>query len=147
MNLNSQKRMAAELLDVGVNRVKINPEAVDDVSTAITRDDIRFYINNKLITAEQEKGISKSRLKHKNTQKKKGKRKGYGHRRGTRNARNNTKREWIRKIRALRDELRKLKAEGGITRPEYRKLYSQAKGNLFHSRRHLREHIERMHRK
>ncbi len=147
MNLDSQKRMAAELLDVGVNRVRINPEAVEDVSTAITRDDIRFYINNKLITVEQEKGISKGRLKHKNTQKKKGKRRGYGHRKGSRNARNNTKREWIRKIRALRDELRKLKLEDAITRSEYRKLYSQAKGNLFHSRRHLREHIERIHRK
>ncbi len=147
MNLRSQKRMASELLGVGVNRIRVDPEAVEDVSKAITRDDIRFYIANKLITVEKKKGISKGRLRSKKKQEKKGRQRGHGHRSGTSKTRNPPKREWISKIRALRDELRKLKTDGVVSESEYRKLYSQAKGNLFHSRRHLREHIERVHKK
>ncbi|OYT25943.1 MAG: 50S ribosomal protein L19e [Candidatus Altiarchaeales archaeon ex4484_96] len=147
MNLRSQKRMAAKLLGVGTGRVKIDPESLEDVSRAITRDDIRFYINNNLITAKQKKGVSKGRLRHKKKQKNLGRRRGHGHRSGTLNARNNSKRRWINKIRALRKELRRLKSEGEINESEYRRLYLQAKGNLFNSRRHLREHIERMHKK
>jgi large subunit ribosomal protein L19e len=48
------------------------------------------------------------------------------------------------KIRAIRDELKKMREGKEITPTEYRVLYVQAKGNLFQSRRHLREQIERM---
>jgi len=147
MNLRSQKRIASELLGVGINRVKIDPDAIEDISKAITRDDIRFFIANKLITVEQKKGISRGRVRKKKLQKKKGRRKGHGHRSGTKNARNPSKKEWMNKIRALRDELKKLREDGKISNSEYRKLYYQAKGNLFHSRRHLLEYIERMHKK
>ena len=72
MNLRSQKRIASELLGVGINRIKIDPDAIEDISKAITRDDIRFFIANKLITVEQKKGISRGRVRKKKLQKKKG---------------------------------------------------------------------------
>lgn len=144
MNLRSQRRMAAEVMDVGLERVWLDPEALDEIATAITRDDIRFYIDNDLIQKKEKKGSSKGRLRFKKAQKKKGRRRGHGHRSGGKSAREPSKKKWINKIRALRDELRKLKDEGEITPAEYRKLYRQAKGNMFHSRRHMREHIERM---
>ena len=63
MNLRAQRRIAAEVLKVGKNRVRIDPDREDDVSMAITRDDIRTLIHEKGITARYEKGISRSRAK------------------------------------------------------------------------------------
>ena len=144
MNLGSQKRLAAEVMGVGIYRINIDPEKIADVSEALTRDDIRDLIRTGVITISQKKGISRGRHRKKVEQKRKGRHKGYARRSGTKNARNPKKRVWIRKIRSLRDELRKMKDEKKIDTPTYRKLYRRAKGNLFHSRRHLREYTEKI---
>jgi len=144
MKVESQKRMASELLGVGISRIRIDPKSVEDISKAITREDIRDQIKSGNISVKTEKGNSRGRFRIKSKQKEKGRRKGYSHRSGTKKAREPKKRAWIRKIRAIRDEIRKLKAEGKIDKRSYRGLYMQAKGNLFHSRRHVRDHIEKI---
>ena len=144
MNLKSQKRLAAQILGVGENRVRIDPQMQEEVSKAITREDIRYHIATHAITAKQKKGISSGRLHERQEQKRKGRRKGMGHRKGTKNARTPKKQVWMSKIRAIRDELRTMKDSEEVNVSEYRKLYNQAKGNLFHSRKHLKEHVERM---
>lgn len=144
MNLRTQKRIASKVLKVGVTRVLINSEFEEDVSEAITREDIRILISKGAISARPKKGVSKGRARARNKQKRKGRRKGQGSRGGTKGARTPKKRSWITKIRAIRDELQKLKEGGLVNESVYRKLYRQAKGNLFHSRRHLREYVERM---
>ncbi len=144
MDLRGQKRIAADVLGVGVNRIKINPEMLEDVSKAITRDDIRHHISLGAISAKPKQGISRGRLHERLEQKDKGRRSGHGHRSGKKGARVGKKERWINKIRAIRDELKKMKENKEIDTTVYRKLYRQAKGNLFHSRRHLREHVGRM---
>ncbi len=144
MDLKSQKRVAADILGSGVNRIRIDPEMLEDVSKAITREDIRYHISTGAISAKPEKGISRGRLHKKAEQKKKGRRTGHGHRSGSKGARMGKKEAWMRKIRAIRDELKKMREKRDIDSSEYRKLYRQVKGNLFHSRRHLREHVERV---
>ncbi|MHA2249880.1 MAG: 50S ribosomal protein L19e, partial [Candidatus Kariarchaeaceae archaeon] len=57
------------------------------------------------------------------------------------NARYNHKTRWINKIRAQRKYLMGLRDEGYISPSDYRKLYLQAKGNLFRSVRFLANHI------
>ncbi|RLI88056.1 MAG: 50S ribosomal protein L19e [Candidatus Altiarchaeales archaeon] len=143
MNLTTQKRLAAEILNVGINRVWIDPERIEDVSKAITRDDIKYYIANGAIASREKVGISRGRFKERLAQKEKGRRKGYGRRSGKKGARTPKKEAWMKKVRALRDELRKMKNEKKIDESMYRKFYRQIKGNLFHSRRHLREHTEK----
>lgn len=140
----SQKRMAAEILKVGVNRIRVDQDGMEEVSKAITREDIRDQIGSGAIFAKPIKGVSRGRIRRRKDQIKKGRHKGHGGRSGRKNARAPRKREWIRKIRAIRDELRKIKEDGGINKKVYRKLYLQAKGNLFHSRRHLREHVDKI---
>lgn len=130
-------------MDVGVNRVQFNTERLNEIAEAITRDDIRALIKDESITKKPAKGNSRGRLRAILAQKKKGRRRGYGHRTGSKTARTPRKKTWISKIRAIRDELRKMKSAGQINEKQYRKLYRQAKGNMFHSRRHLRESIER----
>ena len=143
MNLRNQRRIAADLLKVGVNKVRFDSDRLEDVHEALTRDDLRYLISSGAITKKQDKGNSRGRIRKRLNQKKKGKRRGQGKRKGSSKARNGGKRAWVNKIRALRDELRTLKTNGVITQGQYRSFYLKAKGNLFHSRRHMREYIER----
>ncbi|MBU0761944.1 MAG: 50S ribosomal protein L19e [Candidatus Altiarchaeota archaeon] len=144
MNLSSQKKIAAKILKVGKTRVRFNPEKLSDVSGALTRDDVRSLINSNAVLRKPAKGNSRGRFRAKKKAKEKGRRKGSGRREGTSSARAPKKRRWITKIRALRDELKNMREKGEITASDYRRLYIQAKGNLFQSRRHLHEHIKRV---
>ena len=139
MNLTNQKRMAAEMLGCGENRVWIDPDPdnMKHVADCITRRDIRLAINWGLIQAKQKKGISSGRRKHQAAQKKKGRQRGPGSRKGAKYARTPRKREWIRKIRPIRYRLRELREEGVLDTRTYRKYYRQAKGNMFKSKAHL----------
>ena len=74
MNLTTQKRLAANILKVGLNRVWIDPEQIEEVSRAITREGVKQLINNGAIKAKPKKGISSYRSKKIAEQKSKGKR-------------------------------------------------------------------------
>jgi large subunit ribosomal protein L19e len=141
MDLKNQKRMAAELLGCGKNRVWIDPNRIEDVADAITRADIRTAIDSGTIKALPKKGISKSRVRYAQGQKSKGRRRGPGSRMGSTGARNPRKRIWIKTIRPIRDELKKLRDEGRITPSVYREFYLKAKGGMFKSRNHLVSHL------
>ncbi|MCL2786286.1 MAG: 50S ribosomal protein L19e [Methanomassiliicoccaceae archaeon] len=141
MDLSNQKRMAAEILKCGENRVWIDPERIEDAADCITRADVRTAIASGLIAAKPKKGSSKGRTRHMLNQKSKGKRKGPGSRKGTDNARLPDKRRWISIIRPIRDELKKLRDEGKITPSVYRMYYRKAKGGVYKSRRNIRQHM------
>ncbi len=143
MNLSNQKRIAADVLGIGLNRIVLDPENAEQISEAITREDIRILIHKGIITAKPTKGNSRFRYRKRQIQKTKGRRKGHGKRSGTEGARGGKKTAWMQKVRAIRDELKKMKQDGDIDKSFYRKLYRQVKGNLFKSRRHLREHVKR----
>jgi Ribosomal protein L19E len=51
MNLTTQKRLAADLLKVGVNRVWIDPNNLEEVSRAITREGVNKLIQDGYIKA------------------------------------------------------------------------------------------------
>ena len=61
MNLNAQKRMAAEILKCGENRIYFDPYLTDEIKMAITREDIRNLIKEGIIQKKYKQGISKSR--------------------------------------------------------------------------------------
>lgn len=141
-DLKSQKRMAAELMDVGENRVKIDPEMQDKVSEAITRQDIRNLIEGGAISKKDVKGTSKARAKENKKQKAKGLQKGQGSRKGSKNARKGSKEKWMEKIRAIRTRLREMRDEEEITKDTYRELYDMSKGGFFRDVKHLENHVE-----
>ena len=140
-DLKNQRRMAAEILKCGENRVWINPDKLEDVEGCITRADIRTAIDSGLIKAKAKNGTSKGRIRYVQGQKASGKRKGPGSRKGTANARVRDKERWIATIRPIRDELKTLRADGKITPSVYRLYYRKAKGGMFKSRRHLKQHM------
>jgi large subunit ribosomal protein L19e len=141
MDLSNQKRMAAEILKCGENRVWIDPDKIEDAADCITRADVRTAIATGFIKAKPKKGISKGRTRYMLGQKAEGKRKGPGSRKGTINARISGKRRWISVIRPIRDELKTLRDEGKITPSVYRMYYRKAKGGIYKSRRNIRQHM------
>lgn len=139
MSLKSQRRLAAEILKVGRNRIWIDPERIDEVETAITREEIRKLIHERAIQSAPAKGVSRSRARILHEKKKKGLRKGPGKRSKTKVSK---KTAWIKKIRALRGRLRELKEGRIITESTYRRFYRMAGSGVFESIAELERHIK-----
>ena len=142
MNLKPQRRMAAEILKCGENRVYFDPYLIEDVSLAITREDIRNLIKQGVIKKKYKEGISKYRKTLRHEKKKRGRTRGLGKRKGTKHARTPKKRTWIRRIRPIRRELKRLRDRKLITAANYRKLYKNAKGGMFNSVAQLNRYIK-----
>lgn len=140
-DLRVQRRMAAELLDCGKNRIWIDPLHTDEVANAITREDVRRLIRQDIIQKEDAQGTSRGRARHNERQKEKGRRRGPGSRKGSKGARNPKKEDWKTRIRALRDQLRTLRDQGRISSSTYRTYYNRAKGGEYTSRKHLLSHL------
>ena len=133
MNINAQKRLASEVLKCGVNRVFVHPEGIDDVLMAITREDIRNLVKNKVIQKRYKTGISRARVNENLQKKREGRMRGPGSRKGKKAARQPPKRTWINRIRPLRREIKKLRDTNKIDTKAYRLLYLKAKGGAFNS--------------
>lgn len=132
-NLTGQRRLASKILKIGQNRVRIDPQKVEDVESAITREEIRKLVHEKAITAAPVKGVSRGRAKVIQAKKRRGRRKGPGSRSGTPRAVISKKEAWMIKIRSLRRKLRELKANRTITESNYRELYMIAGSGRFAS--------------
>lgn len=142
MKLNTQRRLAAKILGVGVNRVWIDPTRIEDVSAAITRDDVQRFIRDGVIKARPERGISRARTRARLLKRKKGRRHGAGSRRGTAKARQPKKAAWIKTVRPLRSMLRELRDKDIIEAREYRRIYRMIKGGSFRSKAHLQTYLK-----
>ena len=138
----SQRRLAAEILKVGKNRVWIDPERIDDVEAAITRDEIRKLIHERAIAPLPNKGVSRSRAKVIREKKRTGRRKGPGSRTGASHAQITKKELWMSKIRSLRKKLRELKGTRVITESTYRKVYRIAGSGKFESVSDLERYLK-----
>jgi large subunit ribosomal protein L19e len=143
MDLEIQKRIAAEVLKCGRSRIWMDPEKLGEISEAITREDIRGLIEEGIIKRKQKKGISSARKREGKEKKRIGRRKGHGSRKGSKGARRGKKRIWVKKIRLLRKKLRELRDDGTIDRRTYRILYRKAKGGEFKSVSHLKSHLQK----
>jgi large subunit ribosomal protein L19e len=132
-DLKGQRRLAAQILKIGQNRVWINPEYMSDVEGAITREEIRKLIHERIIVSLPVKGVSRSRAKTIRGKKKLGRRSGPGSVTGAGFAKVTQKQAWMLKIRALRRKLRELKASRVITESTYTQYYRMAGSGRFES--------------
>lgn len=140
-DLSNQKRLAAAILKVGQTRVWIDPSKLEDVATAITREDIRGLIEQGVITRRAVIGISRGRARARDAKRARGHCKGQGRRRGAKGARTPRKELWMKRIRAQRKLLKGLREEKEITPHTYRTLYRKAKGGEFRNVAHLKSFI------
>lgn len=142
MNLETQKRISADILKVGSTRVYFDPARLKEIEEAITRGDIRKLIADLAIQAKPKKGNSRFRIRKNRLQKQKGRQSGQGSRKGKANARKNTRLSWMRGIRVQRAFIRKLIDRALITKETYHDLYSKSKGGMFRSKRHIKLYLE-----
>jgi len=129
----SQRRLAAQILKVGTNRVWMDPERLEDVEVAITREEIRKLIHEGAIKPAPKKGISRVRAHILRQKKKQGLRRGPGTRKGSSGAKITKKQAWMQRIRVLRRTLREWKASRTLTEGAYRQLYMVAGSGAFSS--------------
>ncbi|MCW6168819.1 MAG: 50S ribosomal protein L19e [Thermoplasmatales archaeon] len=141
MKIETARRLAADYFKSGISRVWIDPNNIEEVTDAATRADIRALTKKGIIQLKNAKGNSNSRLKKRIVQRSKELRRGPGSIRGTRNARFPRKTRWVKTVRALRDELRKLDAAGSLNSKEYRTYYRIIKSGTIKSRAQLRAHV------
>jgi len=141
-DLKSQRRLAAQILKIGQNRVWMDPERIEDAEGAITREAVRKLVHEGTIKSKPEKGISRGRGRVLHLKKKKGRRSGMGSRTGSPHARISKKEAWMSKIRALRKKLRLLKAKKIIPEGEYGKLYRMAGSGRFESNADLERYLK-----
>ena len=129
MKADTLKRIIADLLGVGRNRVKIRaqtPEEREAVENAASRQDAYDLYAQGIVTVEKPKG-------HKGREERK--RQGPGSRKGSKYSRKPKKEIWMERIRALRKLLRQLIAEGKVEAKHRRKLYLLIKGGHFKGKR------------
>jgi large subunit ribosomal protein L19e len=141
-DLKGQRRLAAQILKIGQNRVWINPERMSDVEGAITREEVRKLIHEKIILSLPQKGVSRSRAKSIRAKKSLGRRSGPGSITGAGRAKVTKKDAWMIKIRSLRRKLRELKASRVITETTYTQYYRMAGSGRFDSIAELERNLK-----
>jgi len=141
-NLKNQRRMASLVLDCGLDRVWMDPTKAEEISEAITREDIRGLIAEGVIKAKKVKGVSRGRARLVAEKRKYGHRKGPGSRKGKKGARTDSKGLWMKKIRALRRKLKEMRSDESIDKKTYCRFYRKAKGGEFRNVAHLEAHLK-----
>ena len=141
MSLKSQRRLAAEILKVGEGRVWIDPERIDYVEAAITREEIRKLIHEKVVRRLPEKGVSRARARALAVKRKKGLRRGPGGKSGSASSKISKKQAWMNRIRPLRKRLSQLKETRAITDSTYRRLYDMSESGDFEAEADLERYI------
>jgi large subunit ribosomal protein L19e len=141
-DLKAQRRMAADVLDVGKSRVWFDPEEQSEIAEAITREDIRDLVDQGVIRERDAKHNSKGRARERAEKRAYGHRKGPGSRKGKAGGRKDSKDEWISRIRAQRRRLKELRDDGPLSPTQYRELYNKASGGEFDSVDRLEAYIQ-----
>ena len=137
VNLRAKKRLAARVTGVGVHRIRLDPDHLDDVADAITRDNIRSLITANTIKISSFTGTSRGRAQTKKAQKNK---RGttQGSKQGRKGARVGKKDAYVAKVRSLRRLLKIAKDRKDLTNPEFWSLYKKVGGNTVRNKAHLR---------
>src|SRR5215510_15029296 len=141
VNLRKKRELVARMMGLGVNRIRFEPDKLDDVADAITRENMRSLIKNGTIWTVKVKGTSRARAQKKlKTRQKRGV--AAGSKKGKKTARSGKKEVHVRKVRALRRNLKVLKDRNEIPRAVYWLVYKKVNGGQVRSLSHLRELIK-----
>lgn len=141
-DLSLQKRLASEILGVGVNNVRFDPERLDDIEKSFRREEIKALVEDGAIYAVPPSRNSRGRWRSRALKRRKGRRRGHGSRKGSRGARVDDERLWVYRVRKQRAYIRLLKESGVLDVKSYRQLYMKIKGGVFKDLASLRAYLK-----
>jgi large subunit ribosomal protein L19e len=138
VNIRKKRELVARILDVGVNRVRFEPDKLEDVADSITRDNIKGLVKSGAIWTVKPKGTSRGRAEAKRSVWKiHGK--GPGSKKGKKTTRVGKKEVYVKRVRSMRYHLKVLKERKDISNDIYWQLYKKVNGGQVRSLAHLRE--------
>lgn len=124
MTIATVRRLAADILSVGQNKIRINPDGLKEAEGALTRSDVKGLIEKGVVTKLRNAGRASTRKRFK---------RGPGHRKGSSTL--NSKEVWMTKIRAQRKFLFMLIANKAVAKKDKRILYKKLKSGIFRNKR------------
>jgi len=141
VNIAKKRELVARILGVGANRIRFEPDRLEDVADSITRDNVRSLVNSGAIWTVQVKGTSRGRaIKKRAVWKVHGK--GPGSKKGKKTARVGKKEVYVIRVRSMRYRLKVLKERKDITNEIYWQLYKKVNGGQVRSLAHLRDLVK-----
>jgi large subunit ribosomal protein L19e len=141
VNIKKKRELVARILGVGSNRIRFEPDRLEDVGDSITRENIRSLVNSGAIWTVQRKGTSRGRsVDKKSVWKIHGK--GPGSKKGKKTARAGKKEVYVVRVRSMRYHLRVLKERKDINNDVYWSLYKKVNGGQVRSLAHLRDLVK-----
>ncbi len=141
VNIKKKRELISRILGVGVNRVRFEPDKLEDVADSITRENMRSLIGNGTIWTVKPRGTSRARAEAKlDVRRKHGT--GPGSKKGKKSTRVGKKKFYVVRIRAMRRHLKVLKDRKDITSQTYWRTYNKINGGHVRSLAHLREIVK-----
>jgi large subunit ribosomal protein L19e len=141
VNLKKKRELVARILGIGANRVRFEPDKLDDIADSITREDLRSLVKRGTIWTTKVKGTSRGRAKTKQAIRKKSGL-GPGSKKGKKTARTGKKSAYVTKIRSMRYHLKVMKDRNEINRQTYWLIYKKVNGGQVRSVSHLRDIVK-----
>ncbi len=124
MTVETVRRLAADMLDVGRGRIWINPDEISEVGKMATRSDVKELINKGTVKKLPVRGRKKNTAKKTRSE---GSRKGRSGK--------SAKESWMEKVRAQRRLLGKLIDEGVLPSKEKRNIYRRIKSGIYKNKK------------
>ena len=138
VNIRKKRELISRILGVGVNRVRFEPDKLEDVADSITRENMRSLIRNGTIWTTKPRGTSRARAEAKLTVRRKHGT-GAGSKKGKKSTRVGKKKLYVVRTRAMRRHLKVLKDRKDISSEIYWRTYKKINGGQVRSLAHLRE--------
>ncbi len=141
VNIRKKRELVARILGVGANRIRFEPDRLEDVADSITRENIRSLVNSGAIWTVKPRGTSRGRaMSRRSVWKVHGK--GPGSKKGKRTTRVGKKAVYVTRVRSMRYHLNVLKARKDISNELYWQLYTKVNGGQVRSLAHLRDLVK-----
>ena len=126
------KRLAADILKVGQNRIRIKKGEKVRAMESLTREDVRGLIEDGAVYGIREVGPRTKPPR---------KKKGTGKRRGKKYSRKGKKEGWMERVRSQRKYLEEMLKSGEVPAEYKRKVYLKIKGGSFKGKKALRTYL------